>query len=113
MSITRTRIGDRIRHTVALAAGEHAAIELDSLDRPSLTIQVHVGTGDAAIVVGTLDDASAFPLFANPFPLVGEDGHIPAGALRTVAIVFPGPLRTVHVTAPNENAGTVRVVVLQ
>jgi hypothetical protein len=110
---TRKSLGELVRHVVTLAAGESASVQLDSTLAGAVSLQVTVAAGDSATAHGSCDDTA--PVVAeDAFPLFGEDGVIAATtAKRTACMPFPGPLRTVFLSADADNTGTVRVVVLQ
>lgn len=110
---TRTTLGELVRHVLTLAAGESGSVHLDSTTALGVSVTVGLAAGDAATAHGSLDDA---PVVASgqAFPLIGEAGAIAsAPAAHTVCIAYPGPLRTVIVSAAGGNSGVVRVVVLQ
>lgn len=112
MSITRKVLGERVQHIVVLAAGESQVVPLDATDRQAVSVQLTVAAGDSAKAHGSCDDAAAV-VAEDAFPLFGEDGTFAPSAKRTACAPYPGPLRTVFLSAHADNTGTVRAVILQ
>lgn len=112
---TRTVLGELVQHFVTLEPGETVDILLDSVASAAVSVQVTVGAGDTAHVHGACTDTSAVAVIEHDaFPLFGEDGAVTAtGNRRTACTAFPGPLRTVFVTAAAGNTKALRVTVLQ
>jgi hypothetical protein len=110
---TRKPLGELVQHIVTLAAGDSFSVPVDSTTAASVLVQVTVAAGDSATAHASADDTAAVTA-EDAFPLFGEDGVVAStGAKRTAGVPFPGPLRSVFVSADAGNTGTVRVVILQ